>query len=244
MPIRYVDFINEKQADLDFADLVTIIKGSSIKSMAIADDYFELGLTDAFNLRINGSPDILLMSTLNKEETPPIRLQLLEHKDTPSAKTVEIRIHALRQLYATTFLINVGRSLDVFHALKKNPNSDLEELLDKQDRLFVTAAGEGSFWVTVLTRTKQAFKSLTYIVPLFYEEGRQALLERVRATTDLKKLDVNEKQIKIAKDFVGLAKELEKVKDPELRKMLNYKISESLSALGKQPISLPPPEEP
>jgi hypothetical protein len=78
--IKFVDFVNETQADIDFADLVTIIKGSSVKSMALADNFFELGLTDAFNLRMNGPPDILLMSTLNKGEHPPTQVSVADHQ--------------------------------------------------------------------------------------------------------------------------------------------------------------------
>jgi hypothetical protein len=212
--------------------------------MALGDDFFELGLTDAFNLRMNGPPDILLMSTLNKGEHPPVRLQVLTDSETPTAKTVEKRIHALRQLYAATFLINTGRSDEVGKVLESEPDADLEDLLNEQDRLFITAASEGSFWLTVLTKTGSAFKSLANIVPLFYEEGRQALLERVRATTDLKKLDVTQKQIKVADELVGLVQKIEKIKDPALRQRMQEAISSNLKALGKQPLSLPKPDEP
>jgi hypothetical protein len=242
--IKFVDFINETQADIDFADLITIIKGSSVKSIALADDFFELGLTDAFNLRMNGPPDILLMSTLNKGEHPPVRLQVLGESETPSAKAVETRIHALRQLYAATFLINAGRSEEAGNVLESNPEADLEDLLKEQDRLFIAAASEGSFWLTVLTKTGAAFKSLANIVPLFYEEGRQALLQRVRATTDLKKLNVRQKQIKVAGELVGLVREIEKIKNPALRQRVQETISSNLSALGKQPLSLPNPDQP
>jgi hypothetical protein len=241
--IKFVDFVNERQVDMDFAELVTIIQGSSIKSMALGDDFFELGLTDAFNLRMNGPPDILLISTLNKGELPPVRFQVLADGETPTAKTVEKRIRALRQLYAATFLINTRRSDEAGKVLESDPDADLEDLLNEQDHLFIMAASEGSFWLTVLTKTRSAFKSLANIMPLFYEEGRQALLERVRATTDLKKLDVTQKQIKVADKLVSLVQKLEKIEDPELRQRMQEVISSNLKALGKQPLSLPKPDQ-
>jgi hypothetical protein len=242
--IKFVDFINGTQADIDFGELVTVIKGSSIKSMAVADDSFELGLSDAFNLRMNGWPDILLMSTLNKGEPPPVRLQLIPEGETPTAKAVETRIHALRQLYAATFLMNAGRSEEAARMLESNPQADLEQLLNDEDCLFITAASEGSLWLTVVTKTGAAFKSLAYIVPLFCEEGRQALLERVRATTAIKKLDVNRTEIKAACELVKLIRETEKIKNPKLRDNLLEAISSNLTALGKQPLSLPKPDKP
>jgi hypothetical protein len=243
--IKFIDLINDtQQEDIDFGELVTLIKGSSIKSMAVADDFVELGLTDALNLRMNGSPDILLMSALNKGERPPVRLQLIPEGETPTAKAVETRIHALRQLYATTFLINAGRAEEAARILGSNPQADLEELLKEKDRLFIIAASEGTFWLTVFTKTGAAFKNLTNIVPLFYEEGRQALLERVRATTAMKKLDVKQKEIKVASQLVELVQKVEKIKDPKLRDRVQEALSSNLSALGKQPLSLPKPDAP
>jgi hypothetical protein len=101
-------------SELDFADLVTLIKGSSISSLAIADDFFELGLTDAFNLRIYGQIGVELISTLNKGELPPVRLRILSDKEDATAQAVEKHIHALRQLHAATFLVNAGRANDIY----------------------------------------------------------------------------------------------------------------------------------
>ena len=108
--IVFVDPINGTQAHLSFPELVSLIKGSSIKSMALADDYLELGISDAVNLRIQGSFQILLFSTLNRGENPPVRLRILATDETPTAKSVEQRIHSFRQLYALSSLINAGRS--------------------------------------------------------------------------------------------------------------------------------------
>jgi len=208
--ILYLDPINDKQVELDFSDLVSLIKGSSIKSMAISDEFFELGLSDAFNLRIEtntveqtntSGPTVFLSSTLNKGQLPPVRLKIIQDREIPTAIVLEKRIHALRQLYATAFLINAGRTQDLVNTLEQSPSADLEtSLLRERDRLFITAASEGSFWITLLTRTKAAFKTLSLIGPMFYDEGRQALLERLRATTELKKLDVKAKQWQISFD--------------------------------------------
>jgi hypothetical protein len=118
--ILFIDSINDRQIPLSFAELVSLVKGSSIKSMALADDFLELGITDAANLRIQGSFRILLFSTLNKGENPPLRLRILANGETPTAKTVEQRIHSLRQLYALSFLINEGRSGEAAKLLEKN----------------------------------------------------------------------------------------------------------------------------
>jgi hypothetical protein len=191
--IFYIDPFDNRQIELDLADLVTLIKGSSITSMAHSDTFFELGLSDAFNLRVqadNREADILLFSTLNKDELPPVRLRLMAEEEIPTAATLEKRLHALRQLYAVAFLIESGRTDEVAQAIEQNSETDLEALLNEEDRLSVRAASVGSFWITLVIKTKAAFSTLSLIGPLFYDEGRQALLSRVRATTELKWLEV------------------------------------------------------
>jgi hypothetical protein len=136
--IFYIDPINDRRLELDLAALVTLIKGSSITSMAHSETFFELGLSDAFNLRIqadNAEADVLLFSTLNKDEIPPVRLQIMVDDQIPTAEALEKRIHSLRQLYATAFLIEAGRSDETAQALQQNPDIDLEALLKEEDRL-------------------------------------------------------------------------------------------------------------
>ena len=243
--IMFLDPINNARFEMDFAELMTVIKGSSIKSAALGDDFFELGLTDAFNLRIQGRPTITLMSTLNKGQTPPVRLKIVANGETPTAREIEERIRSLRQLYATTFLINMGRSAEAVRMLDSNPQADLEELLGNQDRLFVVAASEGTFWLTVLTKTRTAFRNLGTIVPLFYDEGRQALLERMRANTELKKLAVKEKEMLLgferANKFVDLVQKIEKIKDPHVKERIRRALASNAAGLGTQLPALPSP---
>jgi hypothetical protein len=242
--INYVDPIEGKESELDFVELVTLIKGSSIKSLAIADDFFELGLTDAFNLRIQGRIRVSLLSTLNKGELPPVRLQILKDGEIATAQAVEKRLHALRQLYAVTFLLNAGKANEIAN-IKQPESFDFEDMLREDERLFITAAGPGSFDLTFITKTLTALKSLGDIASLFYNEGRQALLERVRSTTELKKLDVVQKQDEIAlkrlNATVDLVQKIAKIKDPNLRQQTEALISTHLRDVGKPPLSLPPP---
>ena len=242
--ILYLNPVNDSQFEIDFSVLITLIKGSSITSAALADDFFEIGLSDAFNLRVDRSA-IYLMSTLNKGERPPIRLRIMGEGEAHTAGEIERRIHSLRQVYATAFLVNTGRSAKVARILEENPQADLEELLSNKDRLFVTAASEGTFWLTVITRTKAAFRSLTAIVPLFYDEGRQALLDRVRAATELQRLGVEEKRMQLtfeqANKLIDLVQKIDKIKDPAIRERVRDSLSSNIGALGNASVSLPKP---
>jgi hypothetical protein len=238
--IVYIDPINDRQIELDLAALVTLIKGSSITSMAHSDEFFELGLSDKFNLRVqahNGETDILLFSTLNKDEIPPVRLLLLTEEELPTAATLEKRLHSLRQLYATTFLIESGREDEIAQAIQRNSETDLEELLHDEDRLLVKAASTGSFWITILTKTKAAFSTLSLIGPLFYDEGRQALLSRVRAGTELKWLEVKTKSnaitLQSVDGVIGLIQKIEKIKNPTLREQMHALLMDKVKETGR-----------
>ena len=245
--IVFVDPINGTQAHLSFPELVSLIKGSSIKSMALADDYLELGISDAVNLRIQGSFQILLFSTLNRGENPPVRLRILATDETPTAKSVEQRIHSFRQLYALSSLINAGRSDEAAKLLEKNPSADLEDALKPNERLLISAAGEGSFWLTVLAKSKGAFNNLMYIAPLFFDETRQAIVDRIRATTKLKQLEVQEKELNLnyqsANKLIELVQKVDKIKDPNTREKVRQALAANAQALGQHlPPALPKPE--
>ena len=88
--ISFFDPINDRRVPLSFSELVSLIEGSSIKSMALANDYLELGVTDAANLRIQiqGRFRILLFSTLNKGENPPLRSVSYTHLTLPTIYSV------------------------------------------------------------------------------------------------------------------------------------------------------------
>lgn len=246
--IIYFDSNTDQTKALDFGEFVSLVKGSSITSLAVSDNFVEFGLSDAFNLRIDGLNNITLFPTINKGETPPIRLSLIANDETPTAQIVESRLHALRQLYAITFLVDTGRENDIATALKDDSSTDLETLIDYSDRLFIKSASEGSFWLTVTTKTAAAFKGLMNIVPIFYDEGRQAVLERVRANTELTKLDVDKKRFEIqmqrANGLIELYNRLEKIKDPTVKEQLKAELNKSIAASGNTPPALPSSKSP
>ena len=192
---------------------------------------------------MKGDLDVKITTDLTEDRPPPVTLQIFDAKDAPPAFEIERRIHALRQLYASTFLIESGRSDEIVSLLKGDPKADLEaKLLKDGDWLFISAASDGSFWITLLTQSKAAFKSLMHIAPLFWDEGRQALLERVRAKTELRKLDVVQKEMELTSNLVDLVKKVEAIKDPHARQIVRDVLSSNLQVFNKKLPSLPKPD--
>jgi hypothetical protein len=245
--IIFIDPVNNRRSPLSFLELVSLIKGSSIKSMATANDFFELGLTDGFNLRIESGLQLSLFSTLNKGENPPLRLQIIAKDEMPTARLVEERIHALRQMYALSYLLERNRSQEAADVLEKSTAADLEDRLPPDDRMLISAASEGSFWLTVLTKTKGAFKTLSHIAPLFFEESREAIVRRVRAGTKLKELEAQEKEISLsfqsANKLIDLVKQVDAIKDADTRERVRQALATNAKSLGHHlPPALPKPE--
>jgi hypothetical protein len=88
---------------------------------------------------------------------------------------------------------------------------------------------------------------------LFYDEGRQALLSRVRATTELKWLDVKQKSNDItlqgADRLIEMIQKIE-IKNPTVREQMHELLMEKIRDVGRSELSLlalprlPPQETP
>ena len=171
--------------------------------------------------------------TLSQDQNfRPVRLSILGNKELPTAQLVESRLHSLRQIYAISFLIDAGRKIDISNAT----TDDLEDLIDPADRLFIVSAGQGSFWLEVTAKTAAGIKSLKNIVPLLLDEGRQAVLERAKANTELAKLEVKKKHLEIdtqkANAVIDIYNRVDEMKDPIVKELFKAKLTESIIASG------------
>jgi hypothetical protein len=106
-----------------------------------------------------------------------VRLQIAEDKETPTAKDIEARIYAVRQVYAASFLLQKGEIKRVGWLgnnieLSADPTGrntpltmngpDLEVLLNEKDRSYITSAYDGSFWLALAVKSRAAFKTLLW----------------------------------------------------------------------------------
>jgi hypothetical protein len=82
--------------EIDFPIAITLLKGTSIISLADAENFFELGLSESLLLRIESSGNLnaSVISTLNPDEMAPVRLQLVGADEEPTAALVEERLPA------------------------------------------------------------------------------------------------------------------------------------------------------
>jgi hypothetical protein len=134
--INYHDLFTG-QTKLDFGEFVSLVKGASITSLATADNFLEFGLSDGYILRIDSQNNVNLFQYL---KILPVRINLITNDETPTAQLVELRLHALRQIYAINCLVNAGKEDDIANAFRTDSAFDLEDLIDTANKLFVISA--------------------------------------------------------------------------------------------------------
>ena len=242
--------------ETDFRTLIAVVKGTSIVSLADSDRFIEFGLSENLMIRIEGGERGTLratvISTLNPDDVSPARLQLIAEDEEPSAALVERRLHSLRQFYAITLLLNTERGEELAAALRTDANVDLEQLLLRdEERLYLQAAGPGTWWITVVTKIGKAPQTALNTLSLVYGEGRRMLIERVRAATDLKNEEVEAKRIANdaarKKALIDSFADLEKIKDEADRERVRQALLSSMASANPRIAAptiaglLPPP---
>ena len=242
------------KGDIDFGRFVEIVNGSTIVSAAKWDDALELGISEEFNIRFQqdaqGNLSIILISTLNENELPPLRLRIVADREAPTAALVQERIWALRQAYAIALLISTDRADSLAELLNENADADIEAtLLEADERLLIQAAGPGSFWLTVATKSRAGFRAASNVFALFSREGREAFLRSVRANAALRELEVEQKRLEIEQKringFIDTIAKAEKIKDSRMRETVKAKLTNYIEAVNEEPLGLlPPPPEP
>lgn len=234
---------------IDFGALVSLVKGAAITSLASSDGFLEFGLSESLNLRIQpdekGGVDVVAYSTLNADDLPPLTIRIVGEEELATAEIVQRRIARLRRAYAIAYLVNVERGDELGFVLSKNPSIDIEsDFLKDDERLYIQSAGPGSLWLTIITKSKVPFQTAAILLALFYSEGRDALLRRVRANTALRELEVEEKRLKMeqnrAAGVLELLAKMDKIKDPTMRGTVENAFLRNIQAIGKEAQSLLP----
>jgi len=203
-------------------------------------DALEIYTSDECCLRFIGSPalrlEVIDYGTIRERD----RINIFDSKTDDgqagvTAEEIERRIHALRQLYALTFLLEADRVHDI-PVSERLSDIDLEQLLSKDERLRLLATGLGSFWVTLGNFTAAGRRAVIAIAGMFYVDGRRALLQHLRAQAESEELDVQKKKMELefakADKTLDLLQRIEKIKDPVLKEKVRFALTQNMQTLG------------
>ena len=241
---------SDEREEIDYYTFISIIKGTSIMSLGDSDEFTEFWLSENLLLHIESvenSPYVSILSTLNPDEIAPIRIQLFAEEEEPSAAEVEQRLHSLRQMYAIVFLLNEGREGELAKMIARNPDSDLEELLDKNERLYLQAAVKGSYFVTLLTKIKGSSQKALNLLSCLSSEGRALLMRRVRADTVKIESLASQEKVKLAKmradAVIDTINKIEEIKNPKDRAAIKAMFWKNAELVDQDNLAISPPPD-
>lgn len=100
--------------------------------------------------------------------------------------TIELKLFALRTLYAIYYLSHQDRLNDLTSYLIRHPYGDIERaLLTQEEMLYIESISYGSWVLAVWAKTKTAYKALSSAAGLAFDRGREAFLSRLEGEARL-----------------------------------------------------------
>ncbi len=200
----------------DFGEFINIVSGRSIVSGADwGSERIEFGLSGDGMLRVFWTPKGLhanFVSTTNEDEIPPLMLQITEGNKRLTARALEFRLRALRNLYAIVHLALDQKLHLAGELVASDPDCDFEILLDDDELLYVECLAPGSWYVTLWSKLRTSYRAVLQTVALVSLRGREAILKKLEAEAKLKSLEAEEKEFDLFAKKVdyglGLSKQL------------------------------------
>jgi hypothetical protein len=227
----------------NFGGFIEIVKGRSIVSALDGDDRIELGLSGDLMIRVfDGGKElhVNLISTTNPDEIPPIALALGDLPQRVPMHVIEDKLNGLRTLYAIYFLTDNDRTNELTEFLRSNPDGDIERiLLGDEDRLYIESISYGSWVVTIWSKTKSAYKSISSVAGMVFERSRESYLRKVEAEAAMLENQAQKEAIHAARENFELQKSQmdylldvsNKIDAPEIREVVKRRIMESVDKL-------------
>lgn len=240
--------LRRESAEVNFPAISTILKGTTIISLADSEQIFELGLSENLQLRIESierhASYVSVYSTLGADEAAPARIRLIREGEDASVSLIERRLRDIRQLYALSVLLNNDRGEEAAINLREDPTFDLEELLPPEERLYIQAASPGSLWATLYTKVKGQGENILLGLSLLYDEGREHLLRRVRARTEAEEIKTEKARLELNRcrldTLIETANKIEGIKNKELRRIVSDEFQKRLNSAAPEANNLLP----
>jgi hypothetical protein len=195
----------------NFEEVLSIIKGRSIVSAADwGEERIELGLSGGAILRwlkTNDGMQINVISSVNKDEVPPIVLSLGDMPQRVPMYLIERKLRGLRTLYAIFLLAQTDRHRQLEDYVLRHPFGDIEHaLIHPNEALYVESLSYGSWIATVWTATKTAVAAVTSLGGLVFVRGREAFISKLEGQARLANAQADREEIGARSDEFNLRK--------------------------------------
>jgi hypothetical protein len=227
----------DRTLNLDFSDFQSAVKGCAILDAETQGASTILQLTENLKLNIETLPDqktfITIQSTYQPGQSPAIPVQVISNDEQALGSIIESRLFALRQLYAMAYLLENSREDELGEYLYYKPNSDLEEMLEIEERLKYVAAAPGSLWLTITTIGKFVPATMGALATLSLLFSRPARIELVQMGFEQLRAAKEDIANKRMEKLIKLTMDAEKIKNPEHKAAFLTMLGRRLSDLGE-----------
>jgi hypothetical protein len=196
-----------------------------------------LKTSDNFTIEIGFSAaSVIVVADFGDSDILPI--DLLKGYEG-SAFNIENKIRALRQLYATLFLVETDQAKNIPPEAELDPAFDIEQkLLSDKDRLQFRSVGFGSLSVLLNSLTEGGRKAIVTVVALFLPETRQELIRQLRAESDKAETSAERERFDLnvhkANALINLEKKIDKL-DTGTRERVERLLTRHLDDIGISP---------
>jgi hypothetical protein len=230
---------NNKTINIDEGEFAQLLTGGVIAYAHFSqEDGFDLALDTSGKVHFRYKDGDLraFYSDYHTDQTG--RLNLFRDKENPpTLAQLQARIDAIRYLHVLIFLLQSDRIDDLKFFLSEGLRVE-SKILKEEEQLRILSAGVGSFWASLFTKSGDAAKSLFALTGLFYDKGRTAMLDRLRAKADSDMIDVERKAAEVEsfrlQSAVDIIRKAEKIKDPALRQATLSALRHSMEKLGRK----------
>ncbi len=215
----------------EFSVLMT---GSSVTQAWVTEGGCVIKTTDDLTFLIHAG-GVAVIPVVSEDLSVRIKIELNHPTGgpIPVIGDAEFVLQEMRELYAMISWVMDGMGADPTET--SFPSWQSYDHYMPDDGLRVRSIGEGSIWLTLASWGQKNIDKVQTLASLFYEQGRGALLRRIEAKTQLSELEVKRKEIEVAKDFIVLGREIEKIKDCEIRDEIKKEFFYRLTTLGARP---------
>lgn len=134
------------------------------------------------------------MSTTNPDEVSPLMLRLSEDDRRVPARVLELKLRALRNLYATVHLLSTERSDLNESAFLTGNSSYSETLLEPDEYFYVECLASGIRCIKLWSKAKESCLSIIADVAMTNERGRDVILRKLEAEARAKELEAETKE--------------------------------------------------
>jgi|SRR5580700_770051 hypothetical protein len=185
---------NGNTIELDAKEIFLLLRESYIRSVYSSDKSISLKTSDHIEVRIESAAEPTVTFKDYGAVDGPFPVNILGDAEQ-TAVEIEDRIHALRQLYATVYLVEAGRAKEITEEVEKFDIDIESKFLSEDEKLHLYNVTTGSFSALLGSLSELGSKVIDIILGAVLPGGKEQLFRQLRASTESAEADAERKRL-------------------------------------------------